>query len=171
MPMTVAKGSERTRRSSVPRRRFAQNMFARDFRKLLGNQVIKQVVGNNPNIGRIAQRSKPIHCLLNHGALAVKSQHLLRQRLPASRPESSSTSTRKNHRSKLLLRFTAFDRHKSPTNPALRSSPAYASRLHPQHRATPRRTTEYVRRFRTLRPEQRQHAPRSTALPPDRTPT
>src|ERR1700753_2064553 len=118
-------------------------MLTRNLRKLLGNKLIEQIVGNHPNVGRIGHWSKPIHCLLNHGALAIQSQHLLRPRLPAARPEPCSTSTCENHRSEFMPRFTAFNRHKSPATPASRSSSASASRPRPQHRAKPHTTIEY----------------------------
>ena len=47
-----------------------------------------------------ATRQQPIQRLLDHRALAIERQHLLRPRLPAPRPEPRSAAARKNHRRK-----------------------------------------------------------------------
>ncbi len=70
-----------TRRSSIPSRRLAQNVRTRNLRKLLRNQIIKEVIRNNPHIVGSNQRREPFHRLLNHRAFAIQRQHLLR---PAS---------------------------------------------------------------------------------------
>ena len=61
-------------------------MLARNLRKLIGNHLIEKVIGYNPDLGRTRHRSQPIHRLLDHRALSIKSQHLLRPRLPATLP-------------------------------------------------------------------------------------
>jgi hypothetical protein len=106
-------------------------MFAGNLGKLLGDQVIKKRVRNDPYVGRIAYRRKPLYGLLNHGTLTVQSQHLLCPRLPASWPESCSAPTRKNHRSEPLPRLTAFSRHTPPSYRQDATAPQSPIRLNP----------------------------------------
>ncbi len=150
------------------------------------NHVTQKIVRDHPNVGGVSHRQQPIHRLLNHRPLAIQRQHLLRPRPPAPRPEPCSTSTRKNHRSKSLLRLTAFihvsisrkNRIGIQMRPSLdlssqasQSTPASASRPHPPPHATPHTTAEYVPPSQMPHPEPRPHAPRSAASPPGPTPT
>src|ERR1700733_12239492 len=57
--------------SRVPCRGFAQNMSKRHLTKLLCNKLIQQIIRDDPHITWIANRNKPVHCLLDHRPVAI----------------------------------------------------------------------------------------------------
>ena len=60
---------------------------------------VEQAVRYHPDVSRLGNRQQPRQRLLNHRLVAIECQHLLRAGAAAARPESRSTSARKNYRS------------------------------------------------------------------------
>jgi hypothetical protein len=90
-------------------------MLAGNLAKLLCDEIVEEIVGDDPDVGGVGDGNKPVDGLLNHGAFAVESQNLLGARFSTARPEPRSTATCENHRSELLLRLTALNRHTPPS--------------------------------------------------------
>ncbi len=72
-------------------------MLRRDLRKLLCDGLRQQIIGDDPDLIGRHERLHALHRVLDHGAVAVERQHLLRLCATAARPEACSASARQNH--------------------------------------------------------------------------
>ena len=70
-------------------------------RKLVGDLVGQEFVGDDPGVVRAGQRLEPLDGLLNHGALAIEREHLLGAGAAGARPEAGSAAAGENHRTKI----------------------------------------------------------------------
>src|SRR5262249_28449575 len=101
------KRRQRNRRRRVSTHRLHQHAFPCSMGQLLAQRVFLFDVGHRPDAVRRNQRAESSDRLLQHRSLAGDIQKLFGSFASAARPESGSTSARKNHR----MNRNCFARH------------------------------------------------------------